>query len=125
MVWSTYPLALTYVYNLQLHKSIEVYPFSLTLTRTTPRPTSITKRGTNLATNDEMSSPMYSKLERIKRFTDLCQEAHKNLRLAQGLYKNECTRGIRFVPIFQVRDHVLVDRPFFFRSTPERSVSGW
>lgn len=99
-----YLLLLTHAYNVQVQKSIKVYFFSLTLTRTPRGPATIAPRRANLATDDDMASLMYTRLELIKRVTALRQEAEKTLRLAQRRCRKGYARRVRFAHIFRIGD---------------------
>lgn len=114
--WNTYLLRLKYVYNVQIHRSVEVSPFSLALTRTPPGPATVAPRRTILATDNDMASPIYATPELIKRATDFRQKADKSLRLAQKGYKKDYDPGVRFAPNFRVLDYDFLDKTPLFRS---------
>lgn len=69
--WDLYLLPLIYVYNIQVHRSIKKSPFSLTLTQATLGPTTVAPRRTNIATDDDMASTMFARMELIKSATDI------------------------------------------------------
>lgn len=66
---------------------------------------------------------MYAQLKLIKRAKALCQEADKNLGLAQRRYKMDYDCLVRFVDTFGVEDYVFMGRPPLLRSAAESSAS--
>lgn len=122
MDWDNYLLPLPNAYNLQVHGFVRVSSFRLVLTRTLRVPATVSSRRTNRPTDDDKALPTSEKMDNIKRATDLCQEANKNLILAPGLYTKEYNRRVCFAPIFLVGDYILLDWPPLFRSDVEPSA---
>lgn len=56
--------------------------FSLALTQTPARPATVGPKRFNVASDDDMASPMYTCLELIRLATDLQQESDKDLKFA-------------------------------------------
>lgn len=54
--WDTYPLPVTYTYNIQVRRYIEVYAFRLVHTRTSPRLATILPSHVPVSSDDDMVS---------------------------------------------------------------------
>lgn len=98
-------------------------PFSSALARTPPGPAAVVPRRTNLATDDEMVSSMYARLQLIKPDLDFRQEADKYLRLVQRRYKKDYDSRVRFAAILRIGGYVFLDMPFLLRSAAKQSAA--
>lgn len=73
-------------------------------------------------TGDEMASPMYVRPKLRKCSTKLQQEDEKNQKLAQGRYKMDYDRRVRFYLMFLVGEFDFLNWPHVFRSDAKRST---
>lgn len=109
-------------YYVHVHESINMSLLNLRLTRIPTTPDTAVARHSNLATYDDMRSPMSVRLEIIKRATEFLREADKTLTLAQRRYKKSHVRRVLFANLFRVADFVFFVRPHFSSFVTERSA---
>lgn len=119
----TYLLPLTYSYNIQVQRAINMPLFSMAVTQAAPGPAKFVSKSVRLASDDDLSSPVYVRLEVIRQTTDIRREDDKNLRLAQLRYKKDRDHDIRLAPIFRADNYICLDRLPLFRSAAEKSDS--
>lgn len=98
--WDIHLLPLTYTYNVQVHRAMEVSLFSLVLTLIPPGPFTVAPIPAKLGTEEDMASPLYAPLKLFNRTTVIRQEAGKNLSLAQRRDLKHYGRRVRFEHIF-------------------------
>lgn len=105
----THLLPLMYAYSVQMLRSINISPFTIALTQPPPTQVTVSRRGTNLATDDNRASPMFAPVSSSDELRFSAKKP-KNLTLAQRGYKKDNNGQVRFVPISQLGDYIILDR---------------
>lgn len=119
--WDTYLLILRYAHSQQVHGSIAVQNYSLAFRKTPLELAKVVPNLVSLESESNITSPVWLRVELIKRTTDLRQKADKNRTLVQRLYTMDYERLVRLLPIFLIGDYCFLDYLALFHTAAKRS----
>lgn len=78
--------------------------------RTPPEPATFVLKRSFWKLNDDAASPLYARLEPIRRARSFRSKADRNLKLGQKTDKRHRDLHVRFAPIFNGGDKIYLDR---------------
>lgn len=110
-------------YNVEVHRSIEVFPFRLTLDRTIPRPVTFVPKRFLLLSDDDIAWMLYARLEFIRRAVSLCEKAKKYLQLTSNRYTFYHDWCVQFSLIFKEEHEIYLNSPPLFQSDVKKSIA--
>lgn len=119
--WDGYVPPLTYTYNVQVHQSTKLIPFTLFLSQH-PSCSATPKTTTTTAAMDNIDSTLMIRIRLINVAALHRQQAEKTQNGAQQCYKSGHNKKVRLEPLYAPVDYLLVDRPPLTISVAERSA---